>query len=102
MVKNLTASNDSPTNVSHILSIFMAGGGSKRCASYVPDNSPLVALMFEHSVVTGKKTGVVLCCVACTFHQHVTRTLAFLIVYDRDLKVNYVWVVYSLPFEADH
>jgi hypothetical protein len=31
-----------------------------------------------------------------------TATLASLIIYDRNLSVNYVWVVYNLPFEADH
>jgi hypothetical protein len=88
------------TNVSN--SDFIHGRRAIRCASYVPDNSPLVALMLENSVVTGKKTGVVLCCVVCTFHQHVTRNPSFLVVYDRYLCVNYVWVVYNLPFETDH
>ena len=77
---------------------FIHGRRAISCASYVPDNSPLVALMLEHPVVTGKKTGVVLCCVVCTFHQHVTRKPSFLIVYDRDRSVNYGWVVYNLPF----
>lgn len=100
MVKNLTASNDGATNVSHC--DFIHGRQAIRCALYVPDNSPLVVLRLEHSVFTGKKNGVVVCCVVCTFHQHVTRKPSFLIVYDRDLSVNYVWVVCILPFETDH
>jgi hypothetical protein len=58
--------------------------------------------MSEQSAITGNKAEVVLCCVVCTFDQHVTGTLHSLIVYDRNLGVSYVWFVYSLPLETDH